>query len=182
MEEKVDILDESGSPTGRQLLKSEAHKQGLFHPTVHIWFYTPDARVLIQQRGAHKLAHPLLWDVSVAGHISAGESPQEAGIRETEEEIGLHLSEMELEKVGVFKEVHRHGPDYTDCEFHHTYIALLKESFGQLRKQEEEVADLRLIPLVQLAQESWGLARSDQYVPHSSEYYKTVFKAIKDRL
>ena len=39
-----------------------------------------------------KNIYPLLWDVSVAGHIDAGETFFEAAIRECKEEIGLTLT------------------------------------------------------------------------------------------
>ena len=39
-EEYLDILDDLGNSTGKSCLKSEAHKKGYFHPTVHVWFYT----------------------------------------------------------------------------------------------------------------------------------------------
>ncbi|MEX0360286.1 MAG: hydrolase, partial [Allomuricauda sp.] len=50
MDELVDILDENGNLTGRTCLKSEAHLKGYFHPTVHVWFYTADGKVLFQKR------------------------------------------------------------------------------------------------------------------------------------
>ncbi len=96
MDERVDILDEQGKPTGESCLKSEAHRNGLLHPTIHVWLYTPDGRVLIQQRGENKATHPLLWDVSVAGHVSAGEEVITAAIREVEEEVGLTISESTI--------------------------------------------------------------------------------------
>ena len=89
MEEYLDILDSFGNATGKTVLKSEAHKQGWFHNTAHVWFYTNDCEILLSQRAASKSIFPLLWDVSVAGHIDAGESIINGAIRETEEEIGL---------------------------------------------------------------------------------------------
>jgi 8-oxo-dGTP pyrophosphatase MutT (NUDIX family) len=40
---------------------------------------------------AHEGNWPNLWDVSVAGHISAGEGPVEAALREAQEELGVTL-------------------------------------------------------------------------------------------
>ena len=89
MDELIDILDDQGNLTGRNCLKSIAHIEGLNHATVHIWFYTPEGNILLQQRAATKKIYPLLWDVSVAGHVNAGESLLAAAIREVKEEIGL---------------------------------------------------------------------------------------------
>ncbi|NAS11734.1 NUDIX hydrolase [Poritiphilus flavus] len=182
MDELIDILDENGRPTGKTAMKSEAHKKGWPHPTVHIWFYTANGQVLLQQRGEHKDTHPLLWDVSVAGHIGAGEEARESAVRETQEEIGLKISEADLEPIGVFKSYHEHREDLIDFEFHHTFLAELKVPLSSLRKQQSEVESLDLVPLMQLAEEVWGLANPQKYVPHEVAYYKQVIRSIKQRL
>ncbi|MDF0716221.1 NUDIX domain-containing protein [Muricauda sp. 334s03] len=181
MDERVDILDEQGKPTGESCLKSEAHRKGLLHPTIHVWLYTPDGRVLIQQRGENKATHPLLWDVSVAGHVSAGEEIVIAAVREVEEEIGLIISESDLEPLGTFKAIHKISEDFVDAELHHIYLCKLNVPIHQLKKQESEVADLALVPLFKFAEETWGLANVAKYVPHGPTYYKTIIKAIKSR-
>ncbi|WP_437395128.1 NUDIX hydrolase [Flagellimonas lutimaris] len=181
MDEHVDILDGNGEPTGESCLKSEAHRKGLLHPTVHIWFYTPEGRVLIQQRGKNKATHPLLWDVSVAGHVAAGEKIVTAAIREVEEEIGLTISEIDLESLGTFKTVHKIAEDFIDAELHHIFLCQLSVTLNQLTKQESEVEDLALVPLFKFAEETWGLASMGKYVPHGPTYYKTIIKAIKSR-
>ena len=175
-------MDEYGKPTGQSCLKSEAHQKGLFHPTVHVWLYTKDSRILIQQRGKHKDTHPSLWDVSVAGHVSSGEDIKTAAVREVEEEVGLTISEKELEPIGVFKAVHKISEDFIDAEFHHVFLCELKTSLHDLTKQDSEVDALDLVPLLQFAEETWGLANTGKYVPHGTAYYKTIIKEIKKRL
>ena len=54
MDELIDITTKNGIPTGKTALKSEAHKNGWFHATVHIWLYTNDKKVLLQQRAFTK--------------------------------------------------------------------------------------------------------------------------------
>jgi len=182
MDELVDILDSDGNYTGGTALKSEAHKNGWFHPTIHVWLYTKKGGILIQKRGAGKDTFPLLWDVSVAGHVGAGEEIASAAVREVKEEIGLDIVENDLEKIGVFKSVHNHADCLRDREFLHTYISELKVPLANLRKQESEVEALALIPLFQLAEETWGMANPKKYVPHGTDYYGTVIKKIKEKL
>ena len=74
MDELIDILTSEGKATGKSALKSEAHHHGWFHATVHIWLFTTDAKVLLQKRGLNKKVFPGLWDISVAGHVGAGET------------------------------------------------------------------------------------------------------------
>jgi Isopentenyldiphosphate isomerase len=182
MDEYVDILDEQGNPTGQSCLKSEAHQKGLLHPTIHVWLYTKDGRVLIQQRGKHKDTHPLLWDVSVAGHVSAGENILLAAVREVEEEVGLSITVNDLESIGTFKAVHKISENFIDAELHHLFLCELKLPLSALTKQESEVDDLALIPLFKFAEETWGLANVAKYVPHGPTYYKTIVKEIKSRI
>ncbi|MBT8182094.1 MAG: NUDIX domain-containing protein [Eudoraea sp.] len=182
MDELVDRLDEQGNYTGQTTLKSDAHLHGIFHPTVHIWFFTKRGEVLIQQRGEFKDTHPLLWDVSVAGHIGAGEDIYNAAIREVKEEIGLTIVKEDLIKVGVFKSTQQHRKNLIDNEYHHTFLCELKVPFSTLKKQDSEVEALTMIPLITFADEVWGLANTAKYVPHSTEYYKTIIKSVKDQL
>ncbi|MEJ1223573.1 NUDIX hydrolase [Sediminicola sp. 1XM1-17] len=182
MDELIDILDDNGNYTGKSLMKSEAHKKGLFHPTVHIWFYTKKGEVLIQQRAASKETHPLLWDVSVAGHIGAGEDLVESAIREVSEEIGLVVTKKEIRKVGVFKSVKELRADFIDCEFHHTYISELNTSLDNLKKQESEVKALALIPLPVFIDELRQNNSSKKYVPHDPLYFQTIIDAIEKQL
>ncbi|BDW91189.1 hypothetical protein MACH07_00210 [Flagellimonas marinaquae] len=182
MDERIDILDEHGKPTGKSCLKSEAHQKGLLHPTVHVWLYTIDGRILIQQRGKNKATHPLLWDVSVAGHVSAGENVVAAAIREVREEIGLTINETDLKSLGTFKAVHKISEDFIDAELHHIYLCQLKSPLDQLVKQKNEVENLALLPLFKFAEETWGLASVGKYVPHGPTYYKTIIQEIKKRV
>lgn len=182
MDEQIDIWDPEGRPTGRTALKSEAHRMGWCHPTVHVWFYTGSGRVLLQRRAFDKDTFPGLWDVSVAGHIGAGESPLDGAVREIREEIGLEVEPSDLEPIGTFKAVHEHPGGIVDCEFHHAFLCRLQKPLSHLVPQDAEVAELKLYPLISLAEEIWGLARPGRYVPHGTEYYKHVFREIRLRL
>jgi isopentenyldiphosphate isomerase len=182
MEEWVDICDAEGKPTGKTVLKSEAHRLGLWHPTVHIWCYTASGKILLQKRAEDKETFPGLWDVSVAGHIEAGEAPKIAALREMEEEIGLRPKASALELLGVFPSEQQHPGGITDREFHHSFLCEMPTDRIELRPQVEEVAAVRWIPLIQFAEEIWGLARPGPYVPHSREYYTAVIREIRSRL
>ncbi len=85
--ELVDVVDEHGEPTGLVVDKAIAHARGLRHPDVHVWV-TDGRRLLQQQRAEDKTIMPGEWDISVSGHVMAGESYRDAAIRETAEELG----------------------------------------------------------------------------------------------
>lgn len=178
MDEMVDVLDAFGNGTGKTVMKSEAHRKGLFHPTVHIWFYTHDGHILLQKRAKGKDTFPSLWDVSVAGHMGAGESVLKSALREVKEEIGLGILETDLKKIGYFKSVHAHAQDLLDCEYHHTFACRLAVPFQELVPQQGEVDALKLIPITAFTEELGNTDLSPNYVPHDRDYYQTIIEAI----
>jgi isopentenyldiphosphate isomerase len=182
MDELIEIWDASGSPTGKTALKSKVHKAGWFHPTVHVWFYTASAMVLLQKRASEKDTFPGLWDVSVAGHVLADEIPLDAAKREVREEIGIDLETGSLQFFGRFKSEHSHPGGIIDREFHYVYLSELSAPLESLRPQQGEVSELELRSLLQFSEEVWGMANPGRYVPHKPEYYAAVIRAIKSRL
>ncbi|MFY7672307.1 NUDIX hydrolase [Tenacibaculum sp. MEBiC06402] len=179
MDELIDIVDEQGNYTGKTCLKSEAHKFGYFHPTVHIWIYTPQREILLQKRALTKKVFPGLWDISVAGHIAAGEKIEIAALREVEEEIGFIIEPQNLKKIGTRKHQVHHANGIIDNEFHHVFISELTVPVSKLVIQESEVAELKLFNLEILKNTS---AYENILLPQYSDYYKTVFNAINSGL
>ena len=147
MDELIDILTPEGKPTGKTALKSEAHKNGWFHATVHIWLFTVDEKILLQKRALTKKVFPGLWDISVAGHIGAGESVLSSAKREVFEEIGLELQDADLIKIGTRVHQVSHKNGIQDNEHHHVFIAQLKVPIPKLIIQKEEVAAIKLFDL-----------------------------------
>ncbi|MEM8762793.1 MAG: NUDIX domain-containing protein [Bacteroidota bacterium] len=176
MDEYVDILDEDGNYTLTSLLKSEAHRQGLFHPTVHIWCYDPQGLILLQQRGKHKKTFPLLWDVSVAGHVGAGESMEVGAEREVFEEIGVSIQVQKLEKLKIFKTEHRHSEILFDREFNHTFLYPLPQT-TTLTPQASEVEALKWFTIVDF--EKMVSENDPRLVPNSENRYQEVIMALK---
>ena len=179
MDEYIDIVTDTGEPTGKVALKSEAHKNGWFHNTIHLWLFTGKGEILLQQRSHRKAIYPLLWDVSAAGHIDAGESFETAAIRETHEELGLLLEPENLIKIGVNKHKTAYVNDtILDNEFHHVFIAELKVDITELTAQEEEVEDLKLVTFAQfksLLKDS----NNNHFVKSNKTYYEFVLDKIR---
>ena len=180
-DEIIDILNEDLT-IQKPCLKSEVHTYGHLHASVHIWLYTLDGKLLIQKRSPNKIAFPNLWDVSVAGHITSGETIIISAIREVKEEIGLEVIESELLKIGSFKEYHKHKDDFIDNEIHHTYIYNLKKGINQLKLQNEEVSEIKLISIDEFTSELKKEGFEKIYVPHYSEYYDFIINEIKKQL
>ena len=175
MDELIDILDSDGNTTGKTCLKSVAHQNGYFHATVHIWFYTKNEKILLQKRAPTKKVFPNLWDISVAGHIGAGEKFENAALREVQEEIGLSLSKDDLIKIGTRKHEVSHDNGIQDNEFHHVFIAELKVDPKELTVQEEEVAGLQLFEL-DILKKTKNL--ENVLLPRFHDYYCSVYDKI----
>ncbi|KAK6911144.1 Peptidase family M49 [Dillenia turbinata] len=74
-EEFFDVLTSTGQKIGVSKPRSEVHRDGDYHRAVHVWIYAESTQELLLQRRADcKDSWPGLWDISSAGHISAGHS------------------------------------------------------------------------------------------------------------
>lgn len=175
MDEFIDILTADGIKTGQTRYKSEAHALGLYHATVHVWFYTDDKTILLQKRASIKKVFPNLWDVSVAGHIAAGEEIEEAAIREVYEEIGILIQKNQLIKIGFRKDEIKHPNGIVDNEFKHIFICKLNTPLSNLTMQEGEVDDLGLFDVSILK----NTAKHGTFmVKNLNHYYDVVFEKI----
>ena len=181
MDEYIDLVDREGKPLGRRALKSEAHLNGWYHNTIHVWLYDRFGSVLLAQRSASKLIFPGLWDVSAAGHVDSGEEIIHAAIREVDEELGLRLEQEILHFVGVFK----HESEYDngrirDYEFHHAYIAPLKVELNELRLQPGEVDAVKLVQPEKFLKLLKGSPDNLHFVPTNASYYKLILNEISN--
>ncbi len=182
MDEYLDILTKFGKPTGKTALKSEAHKKGLFHATVHIWFYTATGEVLFQKRSATKETFPNYWDVSVAGHVLAGETIEDAALREVKEEIGIAILKSDLVKIDVRKNINRHPNGIIDCEFQNVFLCKLDIALHKLKKQDEEVDALCLRSLEEFKYFTANRNETFKLVPADYSYYTFVIDSITNVL
>lgn len=180
--EYLDILNEFGEHIDKTALKSEIHKKGYYHNTAHIWFYSSQGEILLQQRAATKKIHPLLWDVSVAGHVDTGETVEQAAIRETKEEIGLIISENDLQKVGIFECFQNYDNGIIDNEFHHTFISELKIDITKLESQKGEVEALKLISIYDFYEKLEQSNSNNHFISTNKSYYELVIEVILQKI
>ncbi|AXG71441.1 isopentenyl-diphosphate Delta-isomerase [Kordia sp. SMS9] len=178
--EQIDILDEHGKPTGEILPKREVHRHGHFHASTHLWLYTKTGKVVLQLRAAIKPNFPNCWDVSVAGHISAGETALQTAVREAAEELGINVQASDLQQIGQFRIDYQHAEDYRDREFITIFACEIEDKPLQATLQEEEVADVTLIPLAHLEAELTDSELAKKYVPFNKAYAKEVFAKLNE--
>ena len=103
--EMFDIIDEDGNKTGAIKERGVVHREGALHATAHIWIARENDKsgydILLQKRSSCKDSHPGCYDISSAGHISAGDSVLESALRELKEELGIEAKSEKLQEIGV---------------------------------------------------------------------------------
>ncbi len=181
-DEYIDILDKHGKPTGIVRLKSEAHRLGLYHASVHIWFFKSSGELLLQKRAYDKDTYPGLWDVSVAGHIGTEESVVNAAIREIKEEIGIAIEIANLEHIGLWLSQKTPVPYLFDNEFQHIFLVRSNIDLEDISLQEEEVCEIKFIDIKKLQMHLKDPIYSKEYVPHGVEYFSFILESVLNRL
>lgn len=87
-EEHVILVDRSDRPRGT-MEKLEAHHTGELHRAFSVFVFTPDGKLILQRRAAHKYHSPGLWTNTCCSHPRVGETTEEAAHRRLVEEMGF---------------------------------------------------------------------------------------------
>jgi isopentenyl-diphosphate Delta-isomerase len=86
--ELLDIVNENNQVIGQEE-REMIHQTGLWHRGIHIFLFTPERKLLVQQRSLHQKLSPGTLDCSVSEHLLAGESYLDAARRGLREELGI---------------------------------------------------------------------------------------------
>lgn len=117
------VVDKNDNILGYKTRYECHHDRTLTHRSVGILIFDDTGRVLLQQRSATKDLNPLEWSTSAAGHVTKGESYEEAANRELFEELGVRLpiqfktkhffsTDQETERGAIYI-AHSNGPFVT---------------------------------------------------------------------
>ncbi|AMO22305.1 hypothetical protein GCM10027034_26320 [Ramlibacter solisilvae] len=93
-DEQLAVTDEAGCAVGT-VERAVVRPLGITTFAVHLAALSPDGRHWVQQRSLAKANDPGLWDTLMGGMVPAGESLETALARETREEAGLDLSQLQ---------------------------------------------------------------------------------------
>ena len=122
---KIDVLDARGLMTGEVAWKSEAHRRGLWRRCTRCWISSPEilssgSYLFVQRRAVGKETWPNRLDVTLGGHLGAGEEALEGGLQEIEEELKLQLA-RDLILLGT-RRVELEMPGGIDREFQEVFL------------------------------------------------------------
>jgi isopentenyldiphosphate isomerase len=140
-EEWVPLVDEKGIVIGKAPRSQVHNGSKLLHPVVHLHVLNRNKAILLQKRPITKDIQPGKWDTAVGGHISAGETLEQALKKEAFEEIGLENFSAKLHKTYVYEsEVEKeliHMFITFDYKNYHVHSDEVEEARFWTRKQIE---------------------------------------------
>jgi len=96
--EIFDLYDEQGNLTNKLMSRGGTNLVGEYHLVTHIWIRNTQGEYLIQQRNKLDDPIPFQW-AATGGAVLAGETSIQATIRETWEELGLKLDEIDFRRL-----------------------------------------------------------------------------------
>lgn len=94
--EPLEVIDDDGRSIGTAP-RGLIHRVGLRHRTVFVLVWSPDNKLLLQTRGSGAGSSQFRLDISVGGHVKAGEIDlARSAMREMKEELGLEPDKARL--------------------------------------------------------------------------------------
>ena len=119
------------------------HARGLWHRTVHCWLVR-GKNIIFQRRGSNLDNNPGKLYTTASGHLSAGESVEDAFKREMREELGTDIrNPVRLDEgkwTGDFKKTD--GSEFHDRVFWTCFFATTEIPLDQFRQQLDELDGL----------------------------------------
>ena len=142
-----DIYDNKKQLTGRKMKRNDwCLKDDEYHLSVLGVIQRPDGKYLITKRVMTKEWAPGWWEVS-GGAAIAGETSEEAVIREIKEETGLDVKNAE---GGFVFSYHRENPGKGDNYFVDIYKFIMDFNESDVKIQKEEAIDFKIADISEI--------------------------------
>ena len=170
--EYIDLFDDNNNPLEKSKEKTQAHKEGDFHRTAHIWIINENKELLLQKRSANKKSHPNCWDISGAGHIRTGEDVLDGAIRELKEELGVIAKKNDLQFIATIKST----KNPKNKEFQYVYLLKCNNKIEDYVFEDNEVSEVKYVSYEKL--EKMVEKRTEGLLIHEDEY-KKLFEYIR---
>ena len=140
MIEYLDTFTKDGEFLGKKDRRI-VHRDALWHKTVHCWLYDKEGNVYFQKRANEGTLY-----TTASGHVAAGETVEEAFVREIKEEIGIDLDPAQAMLIDVIPwEMDREREDGTffrDRALAHIYVYLIDDKDYAFTFQATEVKEI----------------------------------------
>ena len=180
--EYFEVFNADGTPANRTEERGIVHARGLWHRTVHVWIYRCPHTLLFQKRGKNKDSHPGLWDVSAAGHMEAGEDPEQAAVREVKEELGFDINKELLEyRETTSRTMMSNDGAFIDNEISFVYLYEFTEQQSKLSPDPEELDEIRFMEIGELRNMLDREEERKKFVPYDRSYYDLIMSIVEKK-
>ena len=178
-QEYVVLVDENDRKVGL-MEKMEAHEKALLHRAFSVFVFNHEGKMLLQQRALTKYHSGGLWTNTCCSHPRDGETPEEAGMRRLQEEMGFTCS---LKKAFHFTYKAPFSNGLTEHEFDHVLIG---EYEAKPEVNPEEVASYKWVTWNELLEDvksspekytEWFKIALDEVLEHMNDFGKFKMKA-----
>lgn len=201
-QELLDYYGQEGNHLGTAPRK-EVHQKGLLHHVVHFWMITPGnpewevpgLGLWCQKRSPNKADFPNMYDIlAMGGHIDAGESADNAVLRETGEELGIQFKPSQVEGLETHHPKDWIFPGFIDREIAWVYAARLPEP--PVFACGEEVCQMVWVPMEEIIQkelysaneikcyplgeENPIMTKTSEWLPSDGEFQKVLLPWMKE--
>jgi len=169
---------DSVTPTGRAVLRDEAHRKGIPHEGVHLWILcTIESipHILLQRRAPHKEFYPGYLDITVGGHVVFDQKEDKLG-KESFEELGIIPPKDKLIDLGYFK-YEESIPEFSlvHREIQHVWILFDDKPLDEYTFNDGEVDALAAVVLEEFRETLSDGKPSGGYLYDGRTITKTVF-------
>jgi isopentenyldiphosphate isomerase len=148
-DELFDVVTIHGDPTGVAKRRADVHRDGDWHRAIHIWIVSQidgDGSIIFQRRSLTKDTSPGALDPTVGGHLTSGETLEEA-FREAEEEIGIAIASEAAVPVGRRIGINENDVGIRDRELQDVYFVRDDRPLAEYRPNPAELDALIRVPL-----------------------------------
>lgn len=167
--ELLDIVNENNELTGDIVEREIVHEMGLWHREVAVIIVNKEGKILLEKRAPTKKQSPNKWALC-AGHIEAGDIPENAIVREMKEEIGVDISIDELEFIKPAVRNIKFNDNLYNRAFQYTYFWITDKKESEFTVQQEELTEVRYFDIEEVKNR---VINKDKNFAFSDEEYIT---------
>jgi isopentenyldiphosphate isomerase len=157
-----DVYDVDRKKTGRTWQRGNRLENGDYHLVIHVCIFNKDGQMLIQQRQPFKDGWANMWDITVGGSATVGDTSQQAAMRELEEEIGLKID---------LSHTRPHLTVNFDEGFDDIYLVEAEVDLDELTLQESEVQAVKWTDEATIL----DMIRSGEFIPYHEPMIPLLF-------
>ena len=166
--EQFDLYNYDRSLSGKIMNRGTKVPEGLYRLVVYVCIFNSRGEMLIQQRQTYKKSWSNLWDLTLGGHVQAGETSWQGANRELLEELGLH-HDFTGTPPAITLTFTTGYDDY--------YLLQQDLEISQLHFQKEEVQGAKWASLDQILK----MIDDSTFIPYHKGFIQFLF-AMKDKL